>query len=174
MIDLRNALSSKVTQWRLSRQYPSAYVTKWIHAIIDSHVGHDSFQHGTWLIHMCDTPHSYIPYVKTIPLHLSHAINSRNYWFTQSLTEWQKGTGCLIFRGLCLQKSPMILGSFSGKRPATYGMCASFPPCMSTQHPSTYVMKLIHAIVDAHNQAWELCDEYIHVGWLRLVGSIKL
>ena len=42
---------------------------------------------------------------------------------------WQKGTKCLIFVGLFLQKSPIISGSFAERDLQLKASCASSPHC---------------------------------------------
>jgi len=63
-----------------------------------SHVRHDSFIRETWLIHMPNT----------FKLTLDHTFKIQ-----MLATGWRRPTGCLIFVGQFLQKSPIIDGSYA-------------------------------------------------------------
>ena len=48
----------------------------------------------------------------------------------QQITGWQRGTGCFIFTGLFLQKSPVISGFVAERDLQVTALYDSLPPCI--------------------------------------------
>ena len=63
------------------------------------------------------------------PLSMRHFCATRPIWIRNDRTGWPRRTGCLIFSGHFLQKSPKISGSLTHRDLQLQAFYASWPPC---------------------------------------------